>query len=66
VGWYVLRLISLSHYDVTSKQTYCLNAQNHCRPRGYSKSELMKNRLKDYIYNEETNNTFKDKAQCAR
>jgi len=55
--------ITLSHYDVTSKQIYCLNTKNDGRQRGDSKFRLIKNRLKDYIYNKETNYTFKYKAK---
>jgi len=35
-------LIVLSHYDVPSKQIYCLSAKNHSRQRGYSKFKLIK------------------------
>jgi len=38
--------IALFHYDITSKQIYCLNAKNH--GRGYNKFRLIKNKLRDY------------------
>jgi len=56
-------LIALFHYDITSKQIYCLDAQNHGHKRGYSMFGMMKNRLKVFS-NKEMNYTFKYKAKC--